>query len=160
MKYFIFILSLLLPFTILAEEAKDQLAIIFPLMAPTLSSGFGKRFHPIRKFSTQHQGVDLAAPENAHVRAIIAGKVVFAGVHKGYGKLITIEHEHGYASLYGHLSEIKVTLGQTVSAGTLIGRVGSTGMSTGPHLHFEWRKDGLAMDPLMVFPSLAANTEG
>ncbi|MFN8391989.1 MAG: M23 family metallopeptidase [Bdellovibrionota bacterium] len=138
----------------------DRFAIVFPLIAPRVSSGFGERIHPIRRFTRQHQGVDLAAPENSHVRAILAGTVVFAGEHSGYGKLVTIEHGKGYASLYAHLSEIKVQVGQKIRAGTLIGRVGSTGLATGPHLHFEWRKEGTAMDPLKVFPALADVSAG
>jgi len=86
--------------------------------------------------------------------------VVFAGPHAGYGKLVTIEHENGYASLYAHLSEIKVQVGAQIAAGTLVGRVGSTGLATGPHLHFEWRHLGVAQDPLRAFPSLAEISEG
>lgn len=142
-----------------AQQA-DRRAIVFPIIAPRVSSHFGLRVHPIRKFSTKHQGVDLAAPENSHVRAILEGRVVFAGPYAGYGNLVTIDHGHGYVSLYGHLSEIKVVVGAKIPAGTLIGRVGSSGMATGPHLHFEWRKDGKAQDPLRVFPSLAEVSDG
>ena len=144
---------------VVAQEP-PKTAIVFPIIAPRVSSKFGRRIHPIRKFSRQHQGVDLAAPENSHVRAIIAGRIVFAGPHAGYGKLVTVDHGRGYASLYAHLSEIKVKIGQEVSAGTLLGRVGSSGQATGPHLHFEWRKEGEAFDPLVVFPSLAEISEG
>ena len=145
--------------TSFAQEAQKR-AIVFPIIAPRVSSEFGQRIHPIRKFSRFHQGVDLAAPRNSHVRAILAGRVVFAGTHAGYGKLVTIEHDKGYASLYAHLSEVKVHVGQNIAAGTLIGRVGSTGLATGPHLHFEWRHLGVAQDPLHVFPSLAEISEG
>jgi murein DD-endopeptidase MepM/ murein hydrolase activator NlpD len=141
-------------------QKQERFAIVFPLIAPRVSSGFGQRIHPIRKFSMQHQGVDLAAPENSHVRAILPGTVVFAGKYAGYGNLVTIEHVRGYASMYAHLSEIKVQVGQHVEAGALIGRVGSTGLATGPHLHFEWRHNGRAMDPLKVFPALADVSQG
>lgn len=141
-------------------RAADQRAIVFPIIAPRLSSQFGTRVHPIRKFSSKHQGVDLAAPANSHVRAILEGRVVFAGPYAGYGNLVTIDHGKGFASLYGHLGEITVEVGQRLPAGTLIGRVGSSGMATGPHLHFEWRKDGKALDPLKVFPSLAEVSDG
>ena len=143
-----------------SAQSPDRRAIVFPIIAPRLSSKFGMRVHPIRKFSRAHQGVDLAVPENSHVRAILGGRVVFAGDHAGYGKLITIDHGKGYASLYGHLSEIDVCLGQELQPGTLIGRVGATGAATGPHLHFEWRKAGKPLNPLKIFPSLAAVSDG
>ena len=146
--------------TIAAAQEAQRFAIVFPVIAPRLSSQFGKRIHPIRKFSRFHQGVDLAAPESSHVRAVLPGRVVFAGPHAGYGNLVTIDHGKGYASLYAHLSQIKVQIGTDVPAGALIGRVGSTGETTGPHLHFEWRKDGKSIDPLKVFPSLADVSDG
>ena len=90
----------------------------------------------------------------------MGGQVVFAGTYGGYGKLVTVEHDGGYASLYAHLAEINVETGQKIPAGTLIGRVGSSGDSTGPHLHFEWRRSGQAIDPLKVFPSLAESSDG
>jgi len=141
-------------------QAPDKRAIVFPIIAPRLSSKFGMRIHPVRKFTRAHQGVDLAVPENSHVRAILGGRVVFAGDHAGYGKLVTIDHGKGYASLYGHLSEIGVSLGQELQPGTLIGRVGATGTATGPHLHFEWRQNGKPLNPLKVFPSLAEVSDG
>ena len=154
------ILCVVLSTSVAFAQDAQQYAIVYPIIAPRLSSQFGRRIHPIRKFSRFHQGVDLAAPESSHVRAILPGTVVFAGPHAGFGKLVTIEHGKGYASLYAHLSEIKVQLGDKLTAGTLIGRVGSTGQSTGPHLHFEWRRNGEALDPLNVFPSLAEISEG
>jgi murein DD-endopeptidase MepM/ murein hydrolase activator NlpD len=134
--------------------------IVFPVLAPRLSSQFGTRTHPVKKLVRHHGGVDLAAPMRSHVRAITAGKVVFAGEYAGYGKLVTIKHDGMRTSLYGHLSEINVNIGQKVNAGDIIGRVGSTGISTGPHLHFEWREDGKALDPLTIFPSLATPAAG
>ncbi len=139
---------------------EDNFALVFPLMAPRISSKYGFRVHPIRGFSAKHQGVDLAAPENSPVRAITSGRVVFAGNYAGYGKLVTIEHKNGKASLYAHLSKISIKIGENVDAGKIIGEVGSTGISTGPHLHFEWRDNGVARDPLQVFPFLAAKPEG
>lgn len=138
----------------------QSMAIVYPVLAPRVSSKYGLRIHPIRHYSRQHQGVDLAAPENSHVRTVMGGLVVYAGYHGGYGKLVTVQHSGGYASLYAHLAEISVSLGQRIEPGTLIGRVGSSGASTGPHLHFEWRKDGVSSDPLQVFPSLAEDSSG
>ena len=134
--------------------------IVFPLLAPRLSSGYGLRNHPIKKVIKHHNGVDLAAPEKSHVRAIAGGMVVFAGELKGYGKIVTIKHPDDYISIYGHLSSISVVVGEVLSSGTLIGRVGSTGHVTGPHLHFEWRKGSRSIDPLKVFPDLAKEPVG
>lgn len=135
-------------------------AIVFPLVAPKLSSDFGVRRHPIFRTVRHHSGVDLQAPENSHVRTVAAGRVIFAGKHGSYGKLVTVLHEGGYTSLYGHLSEFRVNVGAIVTAGEIVGRVGSSGAATGPHLHFEWRRNGEAIDPLTVFPSLAGQAEG
>ena len=134
--------------------------VVFPLMSPRLSSTFGPRKHPVRKVHRHHNGVDLAAPENSHVRSVLPGRVVFSDTYAGFGKLVTIEHAEGIVSLYGHLNEILVNPGQEVASGELIGRVGSTGLATGPHLHFEWRKNGTAVDPLTVFPNLAKQAQG
>ena len=133
---------------------------VYPIMAARLTSKFGMRKHPIRRYRKHHSGIDLAAPKNSHVRSVAAGRVVFAGDYKGYGKLVTIEHDAGHTSLYGHLHTIHVTLGQQVSAGELIGRVGSTGLATGPHLHFEWRKNGKLQDPLKAFPGMMQDPSG
>ncbi len=134
--------------------------IVFPLMAPRISSKYGPRKHPIRKAQRHHNGIDLAAPRNAHVRAVTGGVVVFADTYSGFGKLVTIRHPNGYVSLYGHLRDIRVETGERVAAGEIIGRVGSTGLATGPHLHFEWRRNGKSIDPLKVFPDLAAEADG
>lgn len=142
------------------NQIASQSGIVFPLLAPRLSSGYGIRNHPIKKVIKHHNGVDLAAPEKSHVRAIASGMVVFAGELRGYGKVVTIKHPDDYISLYGHLSSIDVEVGQVISSGTLVGRVGSTGHVTGPHLHFEWRKGGKSINPLKVFPALAIEPVG
>lgn len=134
--------------------------VVFPLMAPRISSKYGKRKHPIHRVSKHHNGIDLASPKGAHVRVVLGGTVVFAGRYKGYGKLVTVRHEEGYTSLYGHLNEIRVEPGEIVNAGQIVGRVGSTGQATGPHLHFEWRKNNVPIDPLTVFPSLGSKASG
>ncbi len=140
-------------------QAPDE-GVVFPLIEPRLSSTYGPRRHPVKKYNKHHNGVDLAAPKNSHVRAVKAGLVIFADAYAGFGKLVTIQHSDGYVSLYGHLNDILVNPGQKVAAGELLGRVGSTGLATGPHLHFEWRKDGQPVDPLKVFPFLAEDAEG
>lgn len=134
--------------------------IVFPLLSPKLSSGYGNRNHPVAHYVRHHNGVDLAAPKHTHVRAVLQGTVVFADNYAGYGKLVTVEHADGFVSLYGHLSEIRVNPGQKVAAGKILGLVGSTGLATGPHLHFEWRRNGKAIDPLEVFPAIAETPEG
>ncbi len=134
--------------------------VVFPLMSPKLSSKFGTRTHPVKKVVRHHNGVDLAAPHYSHVRAVLEGRVVFADSYAGFGKLVTIKHADGYISLYGHLAEVSVNPGQKVNAGEIIGRVGSTGLATGPHLHFEWRQNGKSIDPLKVFPALASQAAG
>jgi murein DD-endopeptidase MepM/ murein hydrolase activator NlpD len=134
--------------------------VVFPVLAPRLSSGYGPRNHPIRKMVRHHKGVDLAAPTQSHVRSIAEGLVVFAGELPGYGKVVTIKHDGDYISLYGHLDSYTAIVGQKLPAGTIIGRVGSTGMATGPHLHFEWRKGNKSIDPLEVFPDLASEPVG
>lgn len=110
-----------------------------PVRATGLTSGFGSRWHPVLGGERFHAGVDLAAPAGASVAATAAGLVQAAGWCGGYGLCVMIDHGGGYATVYGHLSKIDVYPGQTVSSGQAIGLVGSTGMSTGPHLHYEVR---------------------
>ena len=140
--------------------AISNTGFIFPITHPRLSSNYGWRKHPISGQHKKHRGIDLAAPKDARVVAVRAGTVVFSSYHGGYGNLITLEHDDGYASLYGHLNSMEVKIGEKVKAGQLIGRVGSTGNSTGPHLHFEWRRNGEALNPLDVFPEIKARPEG
>ncbi|MDQ7800882.1 MAG: peptidoglycan DD-metalloendopeptidase family protein [Armatimonadota bacterium] len=113
-----------------------------------ITSGFGLRRHPLFGIVRPHHGVDIAAPWGTPVRAAGGGTVVYAGWFGGYGKLVVVDHGGGVATLYGHLSSILVSLGQRVGEGDLVGRVGSTGYSTGPHLHFEIRVNGRPVDPL------------
>ena len=130
-----------------AETAPaDQDAFTMPV-AGRLTSGFGMRVHPILNQEMMHRGVDLAAPEGTAIKAAADGRVSFSGWSGGYGNLVEVDHGNGLISRYGHNSENLVEVGDTVKAGQLVGRVGSTGRSTGPHLHFEVRKDGLAVDP-------------
>lgn len=135
-------------------------SIVFPLLAPRLSSSYGYRKHPIKKMTKHHAGVDLAAPEKSHVRAVMTGTVVFAGMLPGYGNTVSILHGDNKLSLYGHLREIHVETGARVEAGKIIGLVGSTGAATGPHLHFEWRVNGKPVDPMSIFPHIAEEALG
>lgn len=119
----------------------------FPLDSGILTSPFGKRPSPFNGKPSYHPGIDLAAPMGANVYACAPGKVRAIGYSNVYGNHIIIRHNDGNDSLYGHLSKTIATLNQVVKAGTIIGEVGSTGMSTGPHLHFEIRKSGVPTDP-------------
>ncbi len=133
---------------------------VYPIMAPKLSSGFGNRKHPIRRVVRHHDGVDLAAPEDAPIRAIADGYVVFAGTYGSYGRLIVIRHNDKVTSHYGHCQKLNVEVGQRIAAGRIIGTVGSSGAATGPHLHFEIRLDGKALDPFKLIPELTTRGEG
>ena len=127
--------------------------LLFPVVGEAFtSSGFGWRLHPVVGTWLMHAGRDFAAPEGAPVVASLSGTVVSSGLAGGYGITVVLEHDSPKRrTLYGHLSEIYVKAGQTVQQGEVIGRVGSTGLSTGPHLHFELRRpqgDGwVAIDP-------------
>ena len=116
--------------------------LLFPVLGEAFtSSGFGWRLHPVLGTWLMHAGQDFAAPQGAPVVASLSGRVVSSGLAGGYGITVVIEHEKPLRrTLYGHLSEIYVKAGQSVRQGEVIGRVGSTGLSTGPHLHFELRR--------------------
>jgi murein DD-endopeptidase MepM/ murein hydrolase activator NlpD len=113
-----------------------------------ISSRFGYRYHPVLKYQRLHAGVDFGAPTGTPVYAAADGEVFFASWRGGYGRCIIVLHAEGMSTLYGHLSQISVKPGQTVRRGQRIGAVGSTGLSTGPHLHFELRRNGVPVNPM------------
>lgn len=121
-----------------------------PLAFTRVSSGYGMRFHPVTGKQKAHLGVDFAAPTGTPVRTIGDGVISFAGVQRGYGNVVEVIHQNQQSTLYAHLSRIDVRQGQKVSQGDLVGAVGSTGLSTGPHLHFEFRDKGVHHDPLQI----------
>jgi murein DD-endopeptidase MepM/ murein hydrolase activator NlpD len=122
----------------------------YPLRFRRISSRFGTRIDPFTRRATFHGGIDLSAPVGTDVAASRGGVVVSAGVSGGYGQLVVIKHEHGYSTYYGHLSRIFVKPGQSIREGEPLGAVGSTGRSTGPHLHFEVRKNGFRRRPELI----------
>lgn len=112
-----------------------------------ITSGFGMRFHPILHRYRMHTGVDFAASSGTPIRAAAGGEVVMASYMRGYGNTVVIDHGGGVTTLYAHCSALLVREGQTVRQGQVIARVGSTGLSTGPHLHFEVRQNGTPVNP-------------
>jgi len=114
----------------------------------TITSTFGHRENPFTGENVEtHKGVDIRGPIGAPVRAMAKGEVEFAGLRGGFGNCIMLKHANGFETLYGHLSKILVSVGQQIAIGQEIGNIGSTGRSTGPHLHYEVHKNGEKIDP-------------
>jgi murein DD-endopeptidase MepM/ murein hydrolase activator NlpD len=149
------------PFESLAMRAQDSVQRLRHLRRATdtlpfaepfhgeldVSSGFGYRLDPFTRSPALHPGLDLKAEAGSAVRATGAGRVVVAEYSGAYGNMVEIDHGHGVTSRYAHLSAIAVSVGQDVKADKVLGRVGTTGRSTGPHLHYETRLNGDALDP-------------
>jgi murein DD-endopeptidase MepM/ murein hydrolase activator NlpD len=129
------------------RDLSRSLPIAVPVANPRKSSSFGRRIDPFRKRAAFHSGVDFRASTGTSVMATGDGQVLRAGRVGGYGNLVELRHAHGLTTRYGHLSKISVKAGQSVKRGDVIGKVGSTGRSTGPHLHYEVRNRGTARDP-------------
>jgi murein DD-endopeptidase MepM/ murein hydrolase activator NlpD len=134
----------------LAGQSKRRAFLASPMEFSRVSSGFAMRFHPILQTWRKHNGVDYAAPTGTPVRSVGDGVVEFAGVQNGYGNVVQVRHSNDRSTLYAHLSRIDVRSGQRIEQGARIGAVGSTGWSTGPHLHFEFRVNGAHQDPLRI----------
>ena len=161
-----YIILLLLAFTSIVSfsiintqenEANISLPIVLEVEPPMgnplgaiemdISSGFGMRRHPINKQMKKHTGIDLKAPQGTPVSTVVEGKVLESGYDNLYGYYIVIEHDDEYTTRYHHLEGVDVQQGQLVKKDEVIGRVGSTGVSTGPHLHYEVIKNGEQIDP-------------
>ena len=121
-----------------------------PLEFTRISSGFSMRFHPILQKWRAHLGTDFAAPTGTPARTVGDGVVSFAGVQGGYGNVVIVKHRNSHETVYAHLSKINVRVGESIGQGQTIGLVGSTGWSTGPHLHFEFRVNGVHQDPMTI----------
>jgi murein DD-endopeptidase MepM/ murein hydrolase activator NlpD len=132
-----------------ARPAPVTSGLAMPAQGP-ITSYFGYRYHPILHFTRFHAGVDIGAGWGAPIVAAGDGRVIGAGWSGGYGREVEIAHGGGITSIYGHMSEIVAQPGSFVRAGQLIGYVGSSGLSTGPHLHFEIRQGGTPVNPLSV----------
>lgn len=120
---------------------------VFPVNG-RITSGFGYRRHPILGTSRLHAGVDFGAPQGTTIYAADAGRVIYSGWYGGYGRTVVVDHGGGITTLYAHASRLFVSVGQSVGQGQVIAAVGSTGLSTGPHLHFEVRQNGRPVNPM------------
>lgn len=131
-------------------ESTRRAFLASPLAFSRISSGFGMRFHPVHGSMRPHLGVDFPAPTGTPVRTVGDGTVQFAGWQRGFGNVVFIQHRNNITTVYAHLHRIDVRKGQRVSQGDNIGQVGCTGTCTGPHLHFEYRRNGVHRDPLLL----------
>lgn len=138
---------------------KEHLLASTPAIQPVsnqdlsrIASGFGYRIDPVYKTVKMHAGLDFAAPQGTPIYATANGRITLAGnAGDGYGNHVIINHGYGYQTLYGHMVKVKAKIGQTVNRGEVIGWVGSTGKSTGPHCHYEVHKNGNKIDPVYFF---------
>jgi len=139
---------------VLLAKNKENMLQNLPAIQPVLNknlkqmaSGYGWRIDPVYHTRRFHAGMDFAAPVGANIYATGNGQVISAGWQQGYGNCVQINHGYGYVTLYGHMSAFKIHAGQKVKRGDVIGLVGSTGKSTGPHLHYEVHYKGEIMNP-------------
>ena len=133
---------------------KEQMLVCIPAIQPVnnkIGSYFGTRMDPFYKVHKFHEGIDFSATVGTEVYATGNGTVAEAGRNAGYGNEIIIDHGYNYKTVYAHLSRMFVTPGQKIHRGQIIGYVGSTGKSTSPHLHYEVRKNGIAINPIYFF---------
>ena len=143
--------------SILAENKRDYLESIpsiQPISNKDLSrtaSGWGWRIHPIYKIKKFHYGLDFTSPEGTPIYSSGKGKILFAGTDKGFGNVVIVDHSYGYKSTYAHMSKIGVKNGQIIKRGEIIGWVGNTGLSTGPHLHYEVSYNDERINPVNFF---------
>ncbi|PZO08922.1 MAG: peptidase M23 [Leptolyngbya foveolarum] len=133
------------------EEALRAARVSGKMMYPSqgpITSQFGSRFHPVLGYSRFHAGTDFGADTGTPIQAAETGIVIFSGWYGGYGNAVILDHGGGMTTLYGHASRLNVSEGETAKKGDAIAAIGSTGLSTGPHLHFEVRRNGEPVDPM------------
>jgi len=133
------------------KQLFESIPAIKPCEGTLSEHGFGMRVHPVLNILRMHEGIDIIAEVGTSVRATGKGRVDFIGMKGGYGLCVEINHGFGYTTLYGHLSSTNVQLGQKVLRGTIIAKTGNSGLSSGPHLHYEVTHDGVKLDPVGFF---------
>ena len=131
-------------------ESMRRAYLTSPVEFSRVTSGFKMRLHPILQTWRAHLGTDFAAPTGTAVRTVGDGVVEFAGVQNGYGNVVFVKHRNQHVTVYAHLSRIDVRQGQSIEQGQTLGAVGATGWATGPHLHFEFRVNGVHQDPMTI----------
>jgi murein DD-endopeptidase MepM/ murein hydrolase activator NlpD len=139
-------------------ESRGSLAS--PVSGGRISSTYGARMHPILGYLRMHAGIDIAAPFGTPIRAVAEGTVTYSGWHGGHGNYVKVNHAGGLATGYGHMSKIAARVGQKITRGQVIGYVGSTGLSTGPHLHYELFKNGTSINPNSIKFTQVAQLSG
>jgi murein DD-endopeptidase MepM/ murein hydrolase activator NlpD len=132
------------------EAGAPQGQLAQPVVHARVSSDYGIRVDPLHGRHAFHEGIDLAASIGSIVRAVAPGQVIFSGYHAGYGRVIALRHNDEVTTLYAHCWAVRVTVGDRVQAGSILGFVGESGRATGPHLHFEIRINGKSLDPLAL----------
>ena len=137
---------------------KEKLLLAIPAIQPVsnkdlnrIASGFGMRLHPILKIYRPHNGLDFTAPVGVPIYATADGRVDKAEFNGGFGNHVIIKHGYGFETVYGHMVRIKARAGESVKRGEVIGYVGSTGLSSGPHCHYEVHRNGVPVDPIYYF---------
>jgi murein DD-endopeptidase MepM/ murein hydrolase activator NlpD len=143
-----------------ASGVGEQRSGLLAPVAGRISSGYGRRRHPILGYTRMHAGVDFAARYGTPIYAVSDGTVQFAGRHGGHGNYVKLSHGSGFGTGYGHMSRIAVSSGERVRRGQVIGYVGSTGLSTGPHLHYEMYRNGATVNPMSVSFVIRAQLSG
>jgi murein DD-endopeptidase MepM/ murein hydrolase activator NlpD len=143
-----------------ASGVGERRGVLSAPVAGRMSSGYGQRRHPILGYTRMHAGIDFAARYGSPIYAVTDGVVAFAGRHGGHGNYVRIQHGGGLATGYAHMSRIAAMPGQRVRQGQVIGYVGSTGLSTGPHLHYELYRGGVTVNPLSVRFTTTAQLAG
>ena len=122
-------------------------AFTFPVSGE-ISSYFGNRRHPYRILRRFHTGIDITAKPGTPIKVVAPGRVIYSGWGRGYGLMVEVDHGNGLSTVYAHCSRLSVRLGEIVASGNAVGEVGRTGVTTGPHLHFEVRRKGASVDPM------------